>query len=150
MAISVVFINPLNPAFHHVPEQESYMLEWQNDEDLFALCRRELFTAVVGDICDQVGLRRQFFGPKMRPLHQGGGVPILVGRAMPVLEVDIFAEPTGPAPYGKMLEALDSLQHDEIYVCAGGTARYALVGELMCTAMQLRGAGRRRLRRLRS
>ena len=124
------------------------MLEWQNDDELFALCRHELFTAVVGDICDQVGLRRQFLGPQMRPLQQGGGVPILVGRAMPVLEVDIFAEPTGPAPYGKMLEALDSLQRDEIYICAGGN--HALCASGRAHVHRHAGArrGRRRLRRL--
>ena len=116
------------------------MLEWSNDAELFALARRELFTAVVGDICDQVGLRRQFLSPLIRPLQPTGNIPLLIGRAMPVLEADIFEDPREGPPFGRMLAALDDLQPNEVYVCAGASPRYALVGELMCTAMMARGA----------
>ena len=33
---------------------------WKSDDELFALSRRELFTAVVGDIMDKLGFQRQF------------------------------------------------------------------------------------------
>ncbi len=33
---------------------------WQSDQELFELARRELFTAVVGDIMDTMGLQKQF------------------------------------------------------------------------------------------
>lgn len=39
-----------------------------------------------------------------------------------------------------MLSALDDLRHNEVYVCAGASPRYALIGELMATAMIARGA----------
>ena len=39
-----------------------------------------------------------------------------------------------------MLEALDDLKKDEIYICSGASPSYALVGELMCTRMQILGA----------
>ena len=114
--------------------------EWGSDAELFELARRELYTAAIGDICDQLGLRRQFLSPAIRPLQMGPGVPLMIGRAMTVLEADVFADPrTGP-PFGKMLDALDDLKPDEIYVCAGASPRYALVGELMATAMMARGA----------
>lgn len=116
------------------------MPEWNTDEELFACCRRELFTAVVGDICDQLGFRHQFLHPQLRPLQTGTAVPLLIGRAMTVLEADVFAEPSDQRPFGLMLEALDQLQAQEVYVCAGASPRYALVGELMCTAMRARGA----------
>jgi regulator of RNase E activity RraA len=69
-----------------------------------------------------------------------------VGRAMPVLEADIFDDsgrsPGGSKPFGLMLEALDDLRPNEVYVATGGSFRYALWGELMSTrARYLRAAG---------
>lgn len=41
-----------------------------------------------------------------------------------------------------MLEALDDLKENEVYICTGASPSYALVGELMCTRMQiLKAAG---------
>lgn len=110
---------------------------WNDDSELFALCREELFTAVVGDVMDKIGLRRQFLPPQIRPLAPE---MVTIGRAMTVLEADCFDEPK--KPFGLMLEALDDLKQDEIYVCTGGSPRYALWGELMSTrAMKLGSAG---------
>ena len=36
------------------------MPEWKSDNDLFALCTRELYTPVVGDILDDLGFTHQF------------------------------------------------------------------------------------------
>ena len=58
---------------------------WKNDSELFALAKRELFTAVVGDIMDVIGLRQQFLSPKIRPLQS---TMVTIGRAMTVLESD--------------------------------------------------------------
>lgn len=116
------------------------MSEWENDSELFEVARHELYTAVIGDICDQIGLRRQFLSPSIRPLQSGPGVPLMIGRAMTVLEADVFEDPAAGPPFGKMLDALDDLKPNEVYVCAGASPRYALVGELMATAMIARGA----------
>src|SRR5689334_9311243 len=111
------------------------MVLWTSDEELFTLARRELFTAVVGDTMDKVGLRRQFLPPQIRPLRSD---MVAIGRAMTVLEADFFdADPVASrsalaaAPFGLMFDALDDLQPDEIYVCTGASPRYALWGELM-------------------
>jgi hypothetical protein len=56
---------------------------WNDDRELFALARRELFTAVVGDAMDQLGLLSQFLPPYLRPLRDD---MVVIGRAMPVLE----------------------------------------------------------------
>lgn len=41
-----------------------------------------------------------------------------------------------------MLDALDDLKEDEVYVCSGSSDTYALVGELMATrAKHLKAAG---------
>lgn len=115
---------------------------WNSDEDLFGLAKRELFTAVVGDAMDKLGLVRQFLPPRIRPLHNG---MVAVGRAMPVLEADVFEETSprsGPMekPFGLMLQALDDLKPNEVYLCTGGSPRYALWGELMSIRAKRLGA----------
>ncbi len=122
------------------------MSMWNGDEALFALVRQELFSAVVGDIMDKMGYLHQFLPPHIKPLHDE---MFLVGRAMPVLEADTFGEtnpesvnPVLARPFGLMLEALDDLRKNEVYVCTGASPDYALWGELMtCRARWLGAAG---------
>ncbi|MCP4164306.1 MAG: RraA family protein [Chloroflexi bacterium] len=122
------------------------MALWQDDEGLFALAKRELFTAVVGDIMDKHGLLHQFLPPQIQPLRDH---MIVIGRAMPVLEADVYEDvhhnesnPLMAQPFGLMLRALDDLNPGEVYLCSGGTPRYALWGELMSTrAIKLGAAG---------
>lgn len=107
---------------------------WTTDAELFHLIRTFLFTAVVGDILDRVGQRHQFLPPEIRPLKSYG---VLAGRAMPVLEADVFND---GEPFGKMFDALDDLRPGEIYLAAGGRGHYAFFGELMSIAATTRGA----------
>lgn len=109
-------------------------MEWQNDEELMALIRTELYTAVIGDILDEHGYNNQFVPPEIQALNSD---MVLVGRAMPVLEADVF---DNKDPYGLMFAALDDLKPGEIYVTTGGSPRYAMWGELMSTAARARGA----------
>lgn len=120
---------------------------WRDDEELFKLSRAELFTAVVGDILDKMGLVKQFLPPHIRPLNQD---MVLLGRCMPVLLADCLGpgdETTGQSgisrrPFGYMLEALDDLKPGEAYVAAGASPNYALWGGLMSTrAQHLKAAG---------
>jgi len=113
------------------------MNEWTNDEELFALARRELYTAVVGDVLDELGLRRQFLPPTIQPLTREMR---LIGRAMPVLEADVYELRDPHAPFGLMLDALDDLRPNEVYVVTGASPRYALWGEIMTAAAIARGA----------
>ncbi|WP_408618757.1 RraA family protein [Jiangella endophytica] len=105
--------------------------------------RRELFTAVVGDVMDAAGLTSQFLPPQVRPLRDD---MVVVGRAMPVLEADCadtYVAHEGRAePFGLMFDALDDLRAGEVYVCSGASPRYALWGGLMTTrAMRLGAVG---------
>ncbi len=117
------------------------MALWKNDEELFELARRELFTAVVGDVLDSMGLLKQFLPPSIKPLDDS---MVVIGRAMTVLEEDI-----GPSDqmvegnnFGLMFDALDNLKSDEVYICSGASLSYALWGGLMSTrAMKLDAAG---------
>lgn len=110
---------------------------WKDDADLFAQARRELFTAVVGDVMDKLGFRHQFLPPVIQPLERS---MVTIGRAMTVLDADFFEEagsqsrnPLSGRPFGLMLDALDDLKPNEVYICTGGSPRYALWGELMST-----------------
>lgn len=120
-------------------------ISWKSDDELFATARRELFTAVVGDIMDQMGLQRQFLPPAIQPLRND---MVVIGRAMTVLEADVVGatEYRGKAggvmgrAFGLMLEALDDLKTNEVYVCTGASPTYALWGELMSTRARMLGA----------
>ncbi len=112
---------------------------WKDDAELFALARRELFTALVGDAMDKLGLLHQFLPPDLKPLRDD---MVVIGRAMTVLEADVVAAGPQLPPFGKMFEALDDLKPGEVYICAGASPRYALWGEMMSTrAAKLGAAG---------
>ncbi len=119
---------------------------WKNDSELFQLAKQELFVALVGDVMDKMGMLHQFLPQQIKPLSPE---MIVIGRAMPVLEADVFAEkldgssnPVMAKPFGIMFEALDSLKQNEVYICSGSSYNYALWGGLMSTrAMKLEAAG---------
>jgi regulator of RNase E activity RraA len=117
---------------------------WQSDDELFALVQRELFTCVVGDVMDKMNLQHQFLPPQIQPLHQD---MVVIGRAMPVLSVDVFAEriegtanPLMNKSFGLMLEALDDLRKNEVYLNTGSSPRNALWGEMMSTRARKLGS----------
>jgi regulator of RNase E activity RraA len=116
---------------------------WEDDRELFRLVEDELFTAVVGDVMDTLGLINQFLPPEIRPLRDDMAV---VGRAMPVVEADCteyaIVGQERETPFGLMFDALDDLRPGEVYICTGSSPRYALWGELMSTrAMKLGASG---------
>ena len=118
---------------------------WKDDDELFAMVKEKLFVALVGDTLDKLGYQHQFLSPGLKPIQNK---MVLIGRAMPVLEADFFADsapghaPITSVPFGLMFQALDDLKKNEIYVCAGSSHRYALWGGLMSTrAMQCGAAG---------
>jgi len=122
------------------------MKRWKDDQELFQLIRKELFVALVGDILDKLGYIHQFLPPDLKPLDP---MMVIIGRAMPVLEADVFGEvventrnPVMKKPFGLMFEALDDLKEDEVYICTGSSNNYALWGGLMSTrAIKLNAAG---------
>jgi regulator of RNase E activity RraA len=119
---------------------------WKNDNALFKIAKEELFVALVGDVLDKLGYLHQFLPPTLKPLNDDF---VLIGRAMPVLEADVFEEvvkdthnPLMKKPFGIMFEALDSLKQNEVYICTGSSPSYALWGGLMSTrAIKLGAAG---------
>jgi regulator of RNase E activity RraA len=114
-----------------------------DDKALFDTIRTRLFTAVVGDVLDRMGHRRQFLPPHLRPLDPAA---VIVGRAMPVLEADVFDTvgsghgPLAAMPFGRMFDALDDLKEGEVYIATGASPAYALWGGLMSTRARHLGA----------
>ena len=119
------------------------------EEEIFQSARRELFSAVIGDVMDTMGLQRQFLPPVIIPLERS---MVVCGRAMTVLEADLHDDgnevtaasgnATPAKPFGLMMDALDDLKADEVYICSGASPRYALWGELMSVrAMKCGAAG---------
>jgi len=109
--------------------------EWKNEPEMFELIRRELYTPVVGDVLDGLGRYHQFLPAPVQPLREDMK---LVGRAMPILMIDVH----GPQkkPFGLLTEALDDLRPGEVYVASGGGMRCAYWGELLTATARTRGA----------
>jgi 4-hydroxy-4-methyl-2-oxoglutarate aldolase len=109
--------------------------EWDGDGQLFELVRSVLYTPVVGDVLDTLGKYHQFLPQPVQPMREA---MVVVGRAMPVLMIDVH----GPQrkPFGLLTEALDDLKPGEVYVTGGGDMRCAYWGELLTATARTRGA----------
>jgi len=122
------------------------MSEWYDDDELFELMRTKLFTGVVGDVMDKLGLKTQFLPPNLNVLDPA---MVIAGRAMTVLEADVHVEVAENSantlmakPFGLMFEALDNLSKNDVYICTGASPRFALWGGLMSIrATYLKAAG---------
>src|ERR1043166_5933355 len=109
--------------------------EWNSDDELFSLVRRELYTPVAGDVLDDLGFAHQFLPQPIQPMREN---MTLAGRAMPVLMIDVYGKQKHP--FGKLTEALDQLQPGEIYLATGGEMRCAYWGEILTATAKKRGA----------
>lgn len=114
-----------------------------NTDTLLETIKSRLSTAQLGDVLDAMGRTHQFLPPGLAPLDR---THVMAGYAMTVLEADCAADTVGISgdaqAFGLMFKALDDLQHNEVYICTGGTPRYALWGELMTVrARELGAAG---------
>ncbi len=97
--------------------------------------RTVLYTAVVADVLDALGLRHQSLGISL-PRQSGAG--LLIGRAKPTLWEDV--EHHDPRPYELELQAVDQCERDELIVAAAnGSMRSGIWGELLSTAARNRG-----------
>ena len=110
--------------------------QWKNDTELFDMMAEQLYAAVISDALDAAGYRYQVLRHTLRPLLPE---TVVVGRAMPVLCLDVYEIPD--APYQQEIAAVDSLKQDDVLVCStNGSTRICFWGELLSTAAQARGA----------
>ncbi|MCY4404580.1 MAG: RraA family protein [Candidatus Poribacteria bacterium] len=111
-------------------------IEWENDTELFDMMEEQLYAAVISDALDAAGFRKQALRHTIRPLLPE---TVVVGRAMPVLCLDVYEIPD--EPYQQEIAAVDSLKQNDVIICStNGSTRICFWGELLSTAAQARGA----------
>jgi 4-hydroxy-4-methyl-2-oxoglutarate aldolase len=94
-----------------------------------------LFTAVLSDIMDGLGLGGQVADPSLRPLQAGMRV---VGYARPCRAVSVNREPE--APYAALMQIIDDLQNEDVLLIAMDQhATSAIFGGLLATAVSSAG-----------
>lgn len=97
---------------------------------------KNLYTAVVSDSLDQLGVRHQAMREYLRPVHKGC---VFAGWARTISCSDIYHIPENP--YDVEIEAVDSLLPGEVAVVGTQkSTRNAPWGELLSTAAKARGA----------
>lgn len=97
--------------------------------------RQHLFSAVVCDALDSIGLTHQSPRIQLRPMTVEN---VMVGRCKTTLWGEMFHSDANP--YELELQAVDSLCPDDILIAAaGGSSRSGIWGELLSTAANFRG-----------
>jgi len=97
--------------------------------------RERLYSAVVCDALDKLGLKHQSPRVAIRPLTTGG---VLVGRSKTTLWAEMAHEDA--RPYELELKAVDTCRADDVLIAAaGGSMRSGLWGELLSTAARRSG-----------
>jgi 4-hydroxy-4-methyl-2-oxoglutarate aldolase len=104
--------------------------------ELFAHLETTLYTAVISDALDELGHREQAMAEHLRPV---GTTVTFAGWARTIACMDTYH--IDDDPYGKEIEAIDSILPGEVVIVAtGGSRRNAPWGELLSTAAIARGA----------
>jgi 4-hydroxy-4-methyl-2-oxoglutarate aldolase len=106
------------------------------DIELFESIERDLYTAVICDALDDLGIRHQAMHERLRPLFP---TPSFAGWVRTISCVDISHVPA--EPYAKEIEAVDSILPGEVVVVSTSySGQNAPWGELLSTAARARGA----------
>ncbi len=104
--------------------------------DLCKLVEDKLYTAVVSDAMDQIGIRTQAMREYLRPVYPCGA---FCGWARTIASSDVYH--ILPEPYAMEIEAIDSILPGEVVVVSTQQSkRNAPWGELLSTAAKARGA----------
>lgn len=107
-----------------------------HDQAICEFAEKNLYTAVVSDSLDQLGVRNQAMREYIRPLYPACKV---AGWARTISCSDLYHIPADP--YALEIEAVDSLLPGEIAVVGTQKSlRNAPWGELLSTATKARGA----------
>jgi 4-hydroxy-4-methyl-2-oxoglutarate aldolase len=113
-----------------------FMISFKDDLEMLQFMKTKLYSAVLSDSLDQIGLYDQAMRTDIRPIYLDA---VVVGRALTVLSIDVYERTE--EPYKLEIEAVDSLKHGNILVASTGrSVRTCFWGELLSTAAQVRGA----------
>lgn len=101
----------------------------------FNYLEEKLYSAVIGDILDDLGFRNQTLGAAFRLIDPTLKVS---GRSFTGQATKVFNVPA--EPYKLQMEAIDSVSTDEVFVVSTGDPEGAAFwGELLATACRARG-----------
>jgi 4-hydroxy-4-methyl-2-oxoglutarate aldolase len=106
--------------------------------DTLAAARETLFTAVLSDCLDSVGLRNQALPSRIRPLDEA---LVMCGRARTAAFIETHDVPAGANPYELEIALVDGLKPGDVpvFACAN-SLDVAPWGELLATAASVRGS----------
>lgn len=100
-----------------------------------AMMRESLYSAIVCDALDSIGLTNQSPRKELFPMTVED---VVVGRCKTSLWADMYH--VDPSPYELELKGVDSINADEIFIAAAsGSMRSGIWGELLSTAVKHRG-----------
>jgi regulator of RNase E activity RraA len=104
-----------------------------------ALVKSKLFTSVISDALDSIGVRNQAMRPFVRPLDDNA---VMVGFARTGLYAVRFHATPEENPYEVEIALVDNLRPDDVavFACHGPTERIAPWGGLLTTAAVYRRA----------
>jgi 4-hydroxy-4-methyl-2-oxoglutarate aldolase len=106
------------------------------DQEICELVEAKLYTAVVSDALDSLGIRNQAMREYLRPVSPGRA---FCGWARTIACSDVYHVPE--EPYAMEIEAIDSILPGELVVVSTQQSqRNAPWGELLSTAAKARGA----------
>lgn len=94
-----------------------------------------LYSEVISDVLDSMGIRKNAMDPGIRPLYPEARI---VGKAATLLVTDYYDEPTDE-PYTEYIALIDVLKPGEVIVVKA-TKSSAFLGELLATSARARGA----------
>ena len=107
-------------------------------DEILDQARNKLYTAVISDTLDGMGILSQALPPGVRPLDEG---LVLCGRARTGLYMPVYHDDEALDIYEHEIALVDDLRPGDVAVfsCAGNS-RIAPWGELLSTAARARGA----------
>ena len=107
-------------------------------DEILEQARNKLYTAVISDILDGMGILSQALSPSVRPLDES---LVLCGRARTGLYMPVYHDDEALDVYEHEIALVDDLRPGDVAVfsCAGNS-RIAPWGELLSTAACARGA----------
>ena len=107
-------------------------------DEILEQARNKLYTAVISDILDGMGILSQALSPSVRPLDES---LVLCGRARTGLYMPVYHDDEALDIYEHEISLVDDLRPGDVAVfsCAGNS-RIAPWGELLSTAACARGA----------
>jgi len=106
--------------------------------DLYEVCRRELYSAVIADGLDTVGEHHRALKPGVHPLDES---LVLCGRARVGIYTPLYHDDKDVRVYENEIRFVDSLAKDDVAVLAcHGLTRLSPWGELLSTRARYLGS----------